>query len=111
MGRFYFHLQADDQIVPDDEGVDLPDLSAAEHEAILAARELLAEAIKSGRPEVPEAFVIADEEGRALAIVPFTAVFSKPPRKKGSIKMLFFAPPVGGGGGRRGFPTTAGLAP
>jgi len=30
MGRFYFHLQADDQIVPDDEGVDLPDLSAAE---------------------------------------------------------------------------------
>jgi len=62
MGRFYFHLQADDQIVPDDEGVDLPDLSAAEHEAILAARELLAEAIKSGRPEVPEAFVIADEE-------------------------------------------------
>ncbi len=67
MGRFYFHLQADDQIVPDDEGVDLPDLSAAEHEAILAARELLAEAIKSGRPEVPEAFVIADEEGRPLA--------------------------------------------
>ena len=62
MGRFYFHLQADEQIVPDDEGVDLPDLSAAEHEAILAARELLAEAIKSGRPEVPEAFVIADEE-------------------------------------------------
>ena len=28
MGRFYFHLQADDQIVPDDEGEDLPDLSA-----------------------------------------------------------------------------------
>jgi len=70
MRRFYFHLQADDQIVPDDEGVDLLDLSAAEHEAILAARELLAEAIKSGRPEVPEAFVITDEEGRALAVVP-----------------------------------------
>jgi len=47
MGRFYFHLQADDQIVPDDEGVDLPDLSAAEHEAILAARELLAEATRA----------------------------------------------------------------
>ena len=38
MGRFYFHLQADDQIVPDDEGVDLPDLSAAQHEAILVPR-------------------------------------------------------------------------
>ena len=81
MGRFYFHLQADDQIVPDDEGVDLPDLSAAQHEAILAARELLAEAIKSGRPEVPEAFVIADEAGRPLGIVPLAAVLPKPLRK------------------------------
>jgi hypothetical protein len=35
MGRFYFQLQADDQIVPDDQGVDLLDLSAAEHEATL----------------------------------------------------------------------------
>jgi hypothetical protein len=81
MGRFYFHLQADGQIVLDDDGVDLPDLSAAEHEAILAARELLAEAIMCGRPDVPEAFVIADEEGRALAIVPFTAVLPRPLRK------------------------------
>ena len=74
MRRFYFHLQADDQIVPDDEGVDLADLSAAEHEAILAARELLAEAIRCGRPEVPEAFVIADEEGREIDTVPLAAV-------------------------------------
>jgi hypothetical protein len=81
MGRFYFHLQAADQIVPDDEGAELPDLSAAEHEAILAARELLAEAIKSGRPEAPEAFVIADEEGRALALVPFTEVLPRRLRK------------------------------
>ncbi len=81
MGRFYFHLQTGDQIVPDDEGTELPDLSAAEHEAILAARELLAEAIKRSRPEVPQAFVIADEEGRALAIVPFTAVLPRPLRK------------------------------
>jgi len=81
MGRFYFHLQTGDQIVPDDEGIELPDLSAAEHEAILAARELLAEAIKRSRPEVPQAFVIADEEGRALAIVPFTAVLPRPLRK------------------------------
>jgi hypothetical protein len=81
MGRFYFHLRAGDQIVPDDEGVDLPDLSAAQREAILAARELLAEAIKSGRPEVPEAFVIADEAGRPLGIVPLAAVLPKPLRK------------------------------
>ena len=59
----------------------MPDLSAAEHEAILAARELLAEVIKRGRPTVPEAFVIADEEGRALAILPFTAVLPRPLKK------------------------------
>jgi len=47
----------------------LPDLSAAEHEAILAERDILGEAIKSGRPEGFEGF---DRERRAerLAIVP-----------------------------------------
>jgi len=78
---FIFISKRGDQIVPDDEGVDLPDLSAAQREAILAARELLAEAIKSGRPEVPEAFVIADEAGRPLGIVPLAAVLPKPLRK------------------------------
>jgi hypothetical protein len=47
MSRFYFHLQAGGQVVPDDEGTDLPDLSAAQREAIQSAREMLADAIKS----------------------------------------------------------------
>ena len=74
MRRFYFHLRAGDELVPDEEGIDLPDLSAARREAIEAARELLAEAIKDGRAEVPEAFVIADEEGREIDTVPLAAV-------------------------------------
>ena len=69
MSRFYFHLQAGGQVVLDDEGIDLPDLSAAQREAMQSARELLADAIKSGKPEVAEAFVITDEVGRALAVV------------------------------------------
>jgi hypothetical protein len=81
MGRFYFHLQSEDRIVPDNERLDLPDLSSAQHEAIEAAREILAEAIRTGKREVPEAFVIADEEGRALALVPFTTVLPRPLRK------------------------------
>jgi hypothetical protein len=40
---------------------------------MLAARELLAEAIRSGREEVPEVFVIADEQGRALDTIPLIA--------------------------------------
>ena len=74
MGRFYFHLSDGEEITLDEEGTELPDLSAAEGEAVQAARELLAEAIKSGRAEVPEAFVIADEEGREIDTVPLTAV-------------------------------------
>jgi hypothetical protein len=81
MGRFYFHLQAGDQIVRDDEGTDLPDLSAAQREALLSAREFLAEAIKSGRPQVPEAFVIADEGGRTLGIVWLAALLPEPLKK------------------------------
>ena len=48
MGRFYFHLSAGNEITLDEEGTELPDLSAAKGEAVLAARELLADAIKSG---------------------------------------------------------------
>ena len=36
MGRFYFHLRDGDELLPDDEGVDLPDFSAAKREAVLA---------------------------------------------------------------------------
>src|SRR5215210_4326878 len=70
MSRLYFHLQAGGQVVPDDEGTDLPDVSAAQREAMQSARELLADAIKSGKPEVAEAFVIRDAAGRALSVTP-----------------------------------------
>jgi hypothetical protein len=68
MSRFYFHLRDGDQLVTDDEGTDLPDLFAARREAVLCARELVAEAIKSGRRRVPEFLIIADETGRELGI-------------------------------------------
>jgi hypothetical protein len=81
MRRFYFHLRAGDELMPDEEGIDLPDLSAARSEAIEAARELLAGAIKDGRSEVPEALVIADEDGRTLDIVLLAAVLPVPLKK------------------------------
>ena len=77
LGHFYFHLRAGDELRTDDEGQDLPDLSAARREAELAARELLAEAIRAGKERVPEGFVIADEAGRALDIVLLAAVLPK----------------------------------
>jgi hypothetical protein len=81
MGRFHFHLRVGDEITSDDEGMDLPDLSAAKREALLGARELLAEAIKSGKQTVPDAFVIADDEGRALDTVSLAAVLPEPLKK------------------------------
>jgi len=78
MGRFYFCLRAGDELIRDDEGVDLPDFSAAQREATLAARELLAEAIMSGRPKVPDALVIVDEVGRMLDAVALAAVLPEP---------------------------------
>ena len=48
MGHFYFHVRSGDHVIPDDQGRDLPDVSAARREAILSARELWAEAIRHG---------------------------------------------------------------
>lgn len=81
LGRFYFHLSAGNEITLDEEGTELPDLSAAENEAVLATRELLAEAIKSGMPDVPEVLVIADEAGRPLASIPFATVLPRSLKK------------------------------
>ncbi len=81
MTRFYFHLQDGDKLVRDPEGTDLPNVDAAEREALLAARDILSDAIRAGKPKVPEAFVIADEAGRRLAIVPLAAALPEPLKK------------------------------
>ena len=69
MGHFFFHLRAGEQLILDEEGLDLPDVSAARHEAVLSAREILAAAIRAGKAMVPDAIVISDEAGRALDVV------------------------------------------
>ncbi|NOJ40336.1 DUF6894 family protein [Bradyrhizobium australiense] len=81
MARFYFHLREMDQLVTDDEGVELPDQSAALREAQRGARDLLADAIKTGKDTVPDAFVIADEQGREIATLLFETVLPKPLNK------------------------------
>ena len=77
MSRFYFHIRVGDQVVRDQEGSDLPDPAAAREEALAAARQILADAIRSGSEATPEAFVIADSEGRELETVPFAMVLPK----------------------------------
>ena len=81
MARFYFHLQDGGNLVEDADGTELADVDAARQEAILAARDVLSDAIRAGRKKVPQAFVIADEAGRKLDVVPLAAVLPEPLKK------------------------------
>jgi hypothetical protein len=74
MGRFYFHVKDGAALLRDPEGTDLRDAAEAERMALLSARELLANAVRSGKSRFPEAFVIADEQGRTIATVPLAVV-------------------------------------
>ncbi len=70
MARFYFHIRKGEALLEDDEGLDLPDLNAAREQALLSAREVVADAVKFGRP-APDCFVITDESGHEVASLSF----------------------------------------
>lgn len=71
MPRYYFDAREHDIIAHDPDGVELPDLEAARHEAILGARELMSSVIMKGQPPDGRRFIIRDEEGRVVLEVPF----------------------------------------
>jgi hypothetical protein len=83
MGRFYFHLKDGDNLVPDEEGIELPDVAAAKREALLTAREL-ADGIKAGLTQIPEAVVITDEAGLTVEVLAFEEVLPNPLRRSKS---------------------------
>jgi len=78
LSRFFLHQQTGNGIIEDPDGSEAVDLSAAEREAILAARQLLANAILTGVAPLGTAFRITDETGQVLLTVPFRAAL--PPR-------------------------------
>jgi len=78
MSRCFLHLRyADQSVVEDPEGLDLPSLQAAEEEALQGIRDLVAADIRGGRGVTLAAIVIADNQGRQLAIVPVRAALPK----------------------------------
>ena len=80
MAIFYFHLKNGDELIVDEEGATLPDLAAARHEALQSAREILAAAIRTGTPSVPEAVVVMDGSGRVVDSLRLAAVLPQPLR-------------------------------
>jgi len=67
----------------------LPDCDTAKQEALHSARELLSNAIGAGKPKVPEAFVIADEAGQMLDVVPLAAVLPETFRSKVAYQEMY----------------------
>ncbi|MDR6667816.1 DUF6894 family protein [Rhizobium sp. 1399] len=74
MPVFYFHVRNGENFEEDPEGIDLPTIEKAEEEAILGAREILAERLRSGEVVDGQSFVITSEDGRVLREVPFKSV-------------------------------------
>jgi hypothetical protein len=76
--RFFFNSHDGDQTFCDPEGTELADLDAAHHEALMDARWILAEGLRTGRVMLARHSEITDEAGRVLATVRFRDVMSQP---------------------------------
>src|SRR3954453_9078460 len=76
--KFYFHLRSGHELTLDNEGAEFADYAAALREVTLAARELLEDAIRTGKPHRVDALVIADGFGRDLAACRSQGFWGKP---------------------------------
>src|SRR4051794_14122145 len=63
MARYFSHIKAGADLIKDDEGSEHANLDHARSQALTTARELWADAIKSGKSLDADAIVIADEQG------------------------------------------------
>lgn len=74
MPKYYFHIRDGEELVQDDEGIDLPNLAAAQEEAVQAARDMLVELLRNDLPVNGQKFEICDADGNILAVVAFRQV-------------------------------------
>jgi hypothetical protein len=78
MPRYFFHVRGGPVEAEDEEGSELPDATAAERYAIVAARELLAAAVIEGRLPLDERIDINDASGRRLQSLSFGEAVGAP---------------------------------
>ena len=69
MPRYYFHVEAKDGLIEDQEGEELPAPERARLKALMGAREILAEAIRAGRDVDVLSIIVTDEQGKRLFVV------------------------------------------
>ena len=70
MPRFYFHILSNGVAIPDDEGIDLPNLLAAQAEGVASARDLSLSADRDGFGKESRIVQIVDAAGAILDTVP-----------------------------------------
>ena len=74
MPTFYSHIRSETALVMDIEGAEYFNLDAARREAVVSAKHIISEALRSGGPlrcALKQTFEITDEGGRLVAVLPF----------------------------------------
>lgn len=71
MPQYHLHLHRCGTFYPDEEGQSLPNLDSARRLAIVDAREIMAEEMRSGQLCLGCRIEIADATGQVLDVIPF----------------------------------------
>jgi hypothetical protein len=74
MPRYFFHVRDGETVIPDDRGVDLPNLDDALEQCRRVVREVLNETENRDKLTADRQFEIVDELGRLVLTIPFSAV-------------------------------------
>jgi len=69
VSRYYFHIIDGSQLIPDDEGMELPSLEAAWDEANMSVADLERASIQSGTALGASGVEFTDEDGNLLGCV------------------------------------------
>jgi hypothetical protein len=86
MPTFYSHIRLAEVYVEDPEGGEYPGLDAAWHDAVVSAKHIISEALRSGTPlrcALKGTFEITDEKGRQVAVLPFADAIGVDLRSEG----------------------------
>jgi hypothetical protein len=71
MARYHFHLHECGTVIPDEEGLEKPDLESVRQEALMSARELMCNEMRSGKLCLGCRIEVQDEAGRVVLTLPF----------------------------------------
>jgi len=69
MPRFYIHFRNGNIVAKDDVGQNFPDFAEAKAAALISAREILADDVRSNTDKPLEAVTITDEDGQELITI------------------------------------------